>query len=154
MYKKILVPLDGSERAEAILPHVEAVAACFDAQIIVLVVDDSDIQVEIDEIINTEIYLQERARMRNKLVTYAGTVIKRLNAKGITADFMLGKGPVVQSILKTAKRENVDLVAMASHGHGGWKRVFYGSVAAGVLQHIDRPILMIRSRYADTQASE
>jgi nucleotide-binding universal stress UspA family protein len=52
----------------------------------------------------------------------------------------------VKAIIDAAERENAKLVAMASHGHGGFLRTFYGSVAAGVLQRIDRPLLLIRSR--------
>jgi nucleotide-binding universal stress UspA family protein len=43
----------------------------------------------------------------------------------------------------------VDLIALASHGRGGLARVFYGSVAAGLLHRVDRPLLIIRSRKAD-----
>ena len=45
-----------------------------------------------------------------------------------------------------AQEHAVDLIAMASHGRGGLSRVFYGSVAAGILQRIDRPLLLIRAR--------
>jgi nucleotide-binding universal stress UspA family protein len=53
---------------------------------------------------------------------------------------------VVDTIIQTAKEHAVDLVAMASHGRTGLERVFYGSVAAGVLQSVDRPLLLVRSR--------
>ena len=52
----------------------------------------------------------------------------------------------MKAIIDVAKRENADLVTMASHGRSGFYREFYGSVAAGVLQRIDRPLLIIRSR--------
>ena len=45
-----------------------------------------------------------------------------------------------------AARENADLIAMASHGRTGLGRVFYGSVAAGVLHRADRPLLLIRAQ--------
>jgi nucleotide-binding universal stress UspA family protein len=51
----------------------------------------------------------------------------------------------VASILAVADRENVDLVAMASHGRSGLGRVFYGSVAAGVLHATNRPLLLVRA---------
>ena len=152
MYKKILMPLDGSKRAEAIIPHVENIAARFGAQIIILIVMEPAVQLERDEVINAERYLQDRAQMLKEITSYAMKIIKQLNAKDIAADFLIGKGPVAQAIVKTAANENIDLVAMASHGRSGWSRTFYGSVAAGVLQNIDRPILMIRSRYADAGA--
>jgi len=59
---------------------------------------------------------------------------------------LIGHGPVTKAIIDTAEKENVGLVAMASHGHGALLRAFYGGVAAGVLQRIDRPLLLIRSR--------
>jgi nucleotide-binding universal stress UspA family protein len=152
MYKKILLPLDGSKRAEAIFPHVEQMAARFGATITILIVEEPAIQLERDEVINAERYLEERARMRKEITTYALDIINRFKAADVEADFLIGRGPVVQAIVKTAAKENIDLVAMASHGRSGWARTFYGSVAAGVLQNIDRPILMIRSRYADRSA--
>lgn len=153
MYKKILLPLDGSRRAEAILPHVEDLATRYGARVIILIVEEPAIQLEIDETINAERYLEERAQMRKNIAAYATRIINRLKARDIGAEFLIGKGPVAQSVIKTAARENIDLVAMTSHGRSGWARTFYGSVAAGVLQNIDRPILMIRSRYADDGVS-
>lgn len=54
-------------------------------------------------------------------------------------------GPVVEEIAQSAEREEADLIAMASHGRTGLARVFYGSVAAGVLHRLDRPLFLIRS---------
>ena len=153
MYKKILLPLDGSRRAEAILPHVENLAARYGAQILILIVEEPAIQLEHDEIINTERYLEERAEMRKNITAYAIKVIDQFKEKDISAEFLIGRGNVVQSIIKTAEKENIDLIAMASHGRSGLSRTFYGSVSAGVLQKIDRPILMIRSRRVDSSAA-
>lgn len=152
MYQNILLPLDGSKRAEAILPHVENIAARFGARVIILIVEEPAVQLEHDEIINTERYLAERAEMRKNITAYALKIVNQLKEKDIAADFLIGKGEVVKSIIKTADSENVDLIAMASHGRSGWTRTFYGSVSAGVLQKIDRPILMIRSRRVDGSA--
>jgi nucleotide-binding universal stress UspA family protein len=60
----------------------------------------------------------------------------------------IGQGNVVAGIIDAANQESADLVAMASHGQGGVERAFYGSVAVGVLNRIDRPLLLIRSRFA------
>jgi nucleotide-binding universal stress UspA family protein len=64
-------------------------------------------------------------------------------AEGIV---LFGHGPIVKAIIDTAESQDVDLVAIASHGRSGLFQVFYGSVAAGVLQRIDRPLLLIRAR--------
>jgi len=154
MYKKILLPLDGSERAEAILPHVENMAVRYGARVIILIVEEPAVQLELDEVINAGRYLEERAQMRKNITAYATKIIKQLKDKDVSADFLIGRGPVAQSIVKTAAREGIDLVAMASHGRSGWTRTFYGSVAAAVLQNIDRPILMIRSRFVDSGTSK
>jgi nucleotide-binding universal stress UspA family protein len=53
-------------------------------------------------------------------------------------------------VLKAAEETGADLLAMASHGRGGIGRVFYGSVAAGILHRVDRPLLLIRSRQMDS----
>ncbi len=65
--------------------------------------------------------------------------------KGIDARMHTSHGPIVEAIIETAGREDADLIAVASHGRTGLSRVFYGSVAAGVLHRIDRPLLIIRS---------
>jgi nucleotide-binding universal stress UspA family protein len=48
--------------------------------------------------------------------------------------------------MRVARQEEVDLIAMASHGRGGMTDVFYGSAAAGILQRIDRPLLIVRAQ--------
>jgi len=53
------------------------------------------------------------------------------------------QGPVAEAIINAAESEGVDLIALASHGRSGLSRVFYGSVAAGVLHRIDQPLLLI-----------
>jgi nucleotide-binding universal stress UspA family protein len=55
-------------------------------------------------------------------------------------------GPVVATIMRVAAEEAADLIAMASHGRGGPTDVYYGSVAAGILQRIDRPLLIVRGQ--------
>ena len=68
-----------------------------------------------------------------------------LTKKGISSRTILLHGPIVEEIIKVANHEQVDLIAMVSHGRTGLSRVFYGSIAAGVLHRIDRPLLLVRS---------
>ena len=65
--------------------------------------------------------------------------------KEIDAQTLVASGPVVETINRVAESENADLIAIASHGRTGLSRVFYGSVAAGILHRVDRPLLLIRS---------
>jgi nucleotide-binding universal stress UspA family protein len=64
---------------------------------------------------------------------------------GIEAKAEVLQGPVVQAITDAAEREDADLIAIASHGRSGLSQCFYGSVAAGVLHRVDRPLLVVRS---------
>jgi nucleotide-binding universal stress UspA family protein len=80
-------------------------------------------------------------RARSQLNLLAG----EFREKGIDAEVRVTEGPIAREITDMAEGEDVDLITMSSHGRSGLSRVFYGSVAAGVLHRIDRPILMIRS---------
>jgi nucleotide-binding universal stress UspA family protein len=64
---------------------------------------------------------------------------------GISTKLVVEESPIVSTIINVAVKHNVDIVAMASHGHTGLSHVFYGSVAAGVLHRVDRPLLLIRA---------
>ena len=148
MYQIILVPLDMSPRAERILPHVEDLAHRYEAKVIFLyvlehnngIVGPNGSQVDLSE----EVVRKRKKEAEIYLASWQG----EFREKGITARTRLEHGPVVATIINVAEREKADLIAMASHGRGGVSRVFYGSVAAGVLQRVDRPLLLIRSRQA------
>jgi nucleotide-binding universal stress UspA family protein len=146
MYKTILVPLDGSKRAEAILPHVENLALSLNAKVILFKVAEPSLMLEYDEVIDMSTYLEKSDQQKKDADDYLTSLREKFRAKGIESQTLIGHGPVVKSIIDAAEQENAKLVAMASHGHGGLLRTFYGSVAAGVLQRIDRPLLLIRSR--------
>ena len=144
MYQTLLVPLDGSPRAESILPHVENIALQFKSKVIFLqVVSLHDATIQID---NMDQYLFNFNRKKEEIGTYLADIQGRVQKKGIEAIGFVEEGTVVETILKVAQRENADLIAIASHGRSGLSRVFYGSVAAGIMQKIDRPILIIRTR--------
>ena len=145
MYQKILVPLDGSERAAKILPHVENLATIHTSQIILMRVVHTTI---LDDGYKNILYQESMAateKVMHEAEKYLESVAAGLKHKGFSVQSLIRSGPVVNTILDTAVKENADLIAMASHGRSGLARVFYGSVAAGVIQHIDRPLLLIRS---------
>jgi nucleotide-binding universal stress UspA family protein len=147
MYKKILVPLDGSDRAEAILPHVEELAKRYESQIVFMRVVEGDYFVPgYQEVVDISGYEQEYARRKKEVETYLEDIKRRFSEKGIDNKPVISYDSVVQSILNTAEAEEVDLIALASHGRSGLARAFYGSVASGVLNRIDRPLLIIRSK--------
>ncbi len=144
MYSSILVPLDGSERAEAILGHVEDIAERYKAKVILLsVIEPTQTIVAPDGIyVPSEEIVDER---RKAVESYITDKQNALSEKGIETKALLAYGRVVDEIINVAQDEGAALVAMTSHGRTGLARVFYGSVAAGVLHRIDRPLLLIRA---------
>jgi len=145
MYKAILVPLDGSKRAEAILGHVEELAQRYHARVILLrVVEPVPISVGLEG--SYVVFREEYERQIAQAEAYLAGLQGEFREKGIEAQTRVDHGSVVEAIINVAEHEGADLVAMASHGRSGLSQVFYGSVAAGVLHRIDRPLLLIRSR--------
>ena len=145
MYDTILVPLDGSERAEAILPHVEDLAQRYNATVIFLQVVEPARVVVGPEGTYTALNQQAFKQRKNQAESYLAALKEKLCEKGVEARTRVAYGPVVEAIIDTAEREGADLIAIASHGRSGLSRVFYGSVAAGVLHRVDRPLLLVRS---------
>jgi len=141
MYRKILVPLDGSKRAEAILPHAEELARRYNARIDLLQVIEYRFAADPFAVYPDEGFEQQEKHAR----AYLNGIHNGLHAKKIESRIHVVDGPVVESIISMANREEVDLIALASHGRGSLARVYYGSVAAGILQRVDRPLLLIRS---------
>ncbi|MCI0398905.1 MAG: universal stress protein [Chloroflexi bacterium] len=146
MYKTILVPLDGSKRAEAILPHVEELAARYQAEIVLLQVVDPVFVFSQPYDPFPELNMEEAERRVGEVEAYLAGRRGQLADKGVAARCVVEYGPVVQAILDVAERENADLIAMVSHGRTGLARVFYGSVTAGVLHRVDRPLLLVRAQ--------
>jgi len=144
MYKNILVPLDGSKRAEEILHHVEELSKLYHAKVSFLQV------VELSPLIlgpegSIALYQQEIERWMKEAEYYLSAIQGEFREKGIETEKHIINGPVVEAIIKVAEQEGADLIALASHGRSGLSQVFYGSVAAGILHRIDRPLLLIRS---------
>ncbi len=158
MYQSILVPLDGSIRAERILPHVEALALRFKSRVLFLQVLNplqvANLSLHVSGI-HTDLVaqsLKDFGKRYEEVQQYLAGWQGEFREKGIDARKFIEQGPIVETIIMVAKRENADLIAMASHGRSGMARVFYGSVTAGVLQMIDRPMLLIRSRNLEMPA--
>jgi len=145
MYQTILVPMDGSKRAEAILSHVESIAKSNDAKVFFLKVEEEPIMLERDEVIDIEKYHEVFDKQNELSQAYLDDLQAGFQEKGLHAVTQLAFGSVVKAILNTAADTGTDLIAMATHGLSGLTRVSYGSVAAGVLQAANLPILLIRS---------
>ena len=148
MYHKILVPVDGSKREDRILPQVEELAKRYKAKVIFLqVVEYKTISTPEGAFINLSD--QEFDRAKKQAETYLAGIQGEFREKNIESQTHVTYGPVVDKIIGMSAQEGVDQIALASHGRSGLSRVFYGSVAAGLLHRVDRPLLIIRSRNSE-----
>jgi nucleotide-binding universal stress UspA family protein len=146
MYKSIVVPLDGSGRAEKILPHVISLAQCYGARVTFLQVIELTPMLIVDYGLPGGILPELVEQTKTEAEEYLTTWMNKFAKKEIKASVRVEQGPIVETIIKVAEDESADLIAMASHGRTGLSNVFYGSVASGVLHRVDRALLLIRSR--------
>ncbi|MBN1368836.1 MAG: universal stress protein [Dehalococcoidaceae bacterium] len=149
MFEKILVCLDGSSLAEQILPYAIEEAIQFDSLLVLLQVikipdsaskDAADAPVRIKEVIEDSIRKQEQETRE-----YFNTIEKSLIRKGVkTKSVLLRPSPVGEAILDYAANNDIGLICIATHGHSGLGRVFFGSVAEYLLKESGLPLLVIR----------
>ncbi len=137
MFKKILVPLDGSKLAEQILPRVEQLVEFCKAEITLL-------QVVMSYKVNPQEEKEERAQLTQTAQAYLDTVAARFQKKDIPTRPVVTFGKDAVQICDYAKENKFDLIAMASHGRGGLTRWALGSVADKVLSCSDVPVMLIR----------
>jgi nucleotide-binding universal stress UspA family protein len=135
MYDRILVPVDGSALAKDILPHVEAMAAGRQAEIVLLEV-----------LAASGVLPKTAAKEREEAEEYLTEVEQALLDKGINAHHVIRHGAdAAAEIVDYAEVNDVDLIAMSTHGRSGVGRWVFGSVASKVLRGTEKPILIIRS---------
>ena len=136
-FDRILVPMDGSDCAEMILPKLEKLATDLKASIALLQVvyahtfpgaDPTDAEVAV--VRKGEEYLEK--------------IKKRLEAKGLKVDTHVRYGEGAEEILDHASQKDIDLVAMTTHGRSGVKRFLLGSVAEKILRHSPKPVFLVR----------
>lgn len=138
MIKTILVPLDGSELAEQVLPYASELAGRASAELLLL----TSIQpVGIWDATATAINWEREERLAQE---YLDAQKDRLEAAGVKVRVKRQHGEAAANILETAEAESVSLIAISTHGRSGLSRWLFGSVADRVVQSSHVPLLMIR----------
>ena len=158
--KTFVVPLDGSERAEAVLPHVETLAkqrTIDPINVTVFRVCDPPVapsyySPELSGVpLNWgEFMEQEMTRCRHAADEYLAEVAKRLQDTGalVSSEVLVGKAADV--IIEYAGRNPYSVIVMTTHGRSGLSRLVYGSVAESVLLGVSNPILLIKPGQPDS----
>ena len=148
MYQKILVPLDGSKLAEVVLVHIEQLAWKLGSSLALLRVVRPPRSVEYPWQEEMMALNQERESVfKRDAETYLAARGGELRGKKIeVSTHTIISEAVAATILDFADRQDVDLIAMSTHGRSGIGRWVYGSVAEKVLQGANCPVLLIRAR--------
>jgi len=152
--KTMIVPLDGSELAESVLPFVEELgkpqgSEKLDVTLIRICdppVTPSYYSPELSGVpLNWGEYMeQETARCKQVSSEYLGDVGKRLTKKGLTVSSEVLVGKAADEIVEYANKHPYSMIAMATQGRSGLKRLVYGSVTESVLTGVTCPMLLVR----------
>ena len=145
MYKKILVPLDGSELAECALKHVKAIALGCNVPEVVLFRVVEPTYLGADALSASSVmYSNLLEQIQQEADTYIKAVTQEfINESGINAQSMLAFGNAADEILKYAEKSGADLIIMTTHGRSGVTRWLFGNVADRVSHHSTVPVLII-----------
>jgi nucleotide-binding universal stress UspA family protein len=144
MYKKILVPLDGSEAAQKALGEAEKLAKIFDSEILLVQVVPFMPIYGSPELVTPLIIDEKQKEAAHR---YLASLVENLKQQGFRATLTVKTGQQVPAeIIDVAKEKGADLIVMSTHGRSGFTRWFVGSVALRVLTHAETPILLLRSR--------
>jgi nucleotide-binding universal stress UspA family protein len=143
MYRKILVPLDGSKVAEGVLPHAKLLAYSEGAELILLTVGANpalDFAFSDPGLAQSAIQEQEDRSQK-----YIAGIENELKSAGFRTSTLLRVGSVADVILGVAEELQVDVIAMSTHGRTGPARWLLGSIAERVVHSSKIPVLLIRA---------
>jgi nucleotide-binding universal stress UspA family protein len=147
MYEKVLVPLDGSELAECVFPHVKAfIEGCQVGYVVfVRVVEPDTTSGHGDYVISPEILEEMKSARKSAAKDYLDQVIKRFQHEGTALHSEVLFGRAAESLADYTKENDIDLIVIATHGRSGVTRWVRGSVADKVLRFSSIPVLMVRA---------
>jgi nucleotide-binding universal stress UspA family protein len=154
MYKKILVPLDGSELAECVLPHVETIMQGCGVKEVKFIRVVEPVTLPAGTLTDGGAVFTESdaknardsidAVNESEAAKYLAGVIKRYKKPGLKVESVLLKGRHAEELIDYIKESDADLVIIASHGRSGIGRWIYGSTTEKILRSVCLPILMVR----------
>jgi nucleotide-binding universal stress UspA family protein len=148
MFTRILVCLDGSELAEQILPYVAELSLRFKSKVTLLQVIASTAAMGTPAVTMPPSYTFPLTRdiqdsVARSVKGYLESVAERLRGKGTYVDTDVIEGTAGQAIVRFADDHAADLIALATQGHSGLRRMVFGSVADFVVRESGLPILLI-----------
>ena len=149
MYKRILVPIDGSDTARYGLNEATTLAQGQQATLRLLhVVGDFPFEIEVASTRDFEQYREGIRRYGLDLLEKAKTAATALGLRVETQLHELQGGRVSSAIVQDAKASGCDLIVIGTHGRRGLTRALLGSDAESVLRESPVPVLLVRASHA------
>ena len=146
MYKRALIPLDGSSVAETIIPFIVDIAGPLDMEVVLLRVVEPIAPVVIEGARHIEI--EDVEARRTDAEEYLAPIAVELRNKAVRVESRVRRGNPAEQIVAVARETGADLIAMSTHGRGGLGRLVFGSVAQAVLRHVEIPVFLMRATEA------
>ena len=158
MFKRLLVPLDGSRFSSRVLRYAIEIARRFGAEIILLQVIQParpfvpTAGIVPDMVSPTTIRITAQAAFMEdksnatRARRYLSSKVRGIQSQDIKASYQVVVGEPAQSILELSKKERVDMVIMTTHGRTGLKRAVMGSISDIVIRGSGKPVLVIRPK--------
>jgi universal stress protein A len=140
MYRKILVALENSRADHSLVPHISELARRLGSELLLVHVADGWVARNYDRL-----KLAESEEMREDRL-YLEKTAGKLSGEGLTVTFKLALGDPPEEILKTAREENCDLIAMTTHGHRLIGDLLFGSTIHEVRHKATIPVLLVRAQ--------
>lgn len=135
MFKRILVPVDGSPGSERAVPYALGMARSLDAEVVVC------------HVLTTPLTANSASEER-EASEYVGRLAERFRAAGLTVKMIVRRGDASLEIRKTASEWNADAIVMATRARQGVQRLVLGSVTEAVVRDANLPVLVVSARVA------
>lgn len=149
MYKRVVVPLDESRVAEAIIPFILEIAGPLDLEVVLVRVLQPMVPVVVEA--TRQVEVEDVEARREAAEEYLRPVVLELERKGVRVHTMVRRGEPAPEIVAGAREAGADLIAMTTHGRGGLGRLLFGSVAEAVLRRAEIPVFLMRLTEADVK---
>ena len=140
MYRRILVAVEHSPADRTILTHVSALAKLTGAELLLVHVADGWVARNYDQL-----KLRESDEMKEDRAYLEGLKAE-LTGQGLSVTTLLAMGDPAQQLIKVADTQQVDLIAMSTHGHRFLSDVIHGATADRVRHLVKIPVLLLRAQ--------
>jgi nucleotide-binding universal stress UspA family protein len=152
MFEKVLVCLDGSPLAEEMLPRIAGEGRCLGKAVLVKVLAPPELNIPIGipgetmAPVSTSSRIQHFQQEMADAPVYLEARAQELRESGLDVETVVLQGNPSEAIIEYARDNGVTLIAIATHGHSGFRHITLGSTAEAVLRHSGLPVLLAAPR--------